>query len=205
MATTTPNYGWDVPTSGDYVKDGAVAIETLGDDIDASLYSITSGKDVGLVHIGTTSFTSASAIIVDNVFSADFKNYRLVLNLTYSTSLQVSYRLRVGGAAISAANYNYVLGTLGSLTGSTLIATYFGRTQTSAIVAASDVSSTNVYDIGRPFETAVTTWSGTGGIHIGNGQFVAGGYNASTSATGFELNTNTGTVTGSLQVFGYKD
>ena len=38
MATTTPNYGWSVPTSTDLVKDGATAIETLGDSIDDSLW-----------------------------------------------------------------------------------------------------------------------------------------------------------------------
>jgi hypothetical protein len=37
MATTTPYNGWAVPTSTDYVKDGATAIETLGDAIDASV------------------------------------------------------------------------------------------------------------------------------------------------------------------------
>ena len=37
MATTTPNNGWAVPTSTDYVKDGALAIETLGDAIDTSV------------------------------------------------------------------------------------------------------------------------------------------------------------------------
>jgi len=37
MATTTPNNGWVVPTSTDYVSQGAVAIETLGDAIDASV------------------------------------------------------------------------------------------------------------------------------------------------------------------------
>ena len=37
MATTTPNNGWAVPTSTDYVAQGAVAIETLGDAIDASV------------------------------------------------------------------------------------------------------------------------------------------------------------------------
>jgi hypothetical protein len=37
MATTTPNNGWAVPTSTDYVKDGATAIETLGDAIDTSV------------------------------------------------------------------------------------------------------------------------------------------------------------------------
>jgi hypothetical protein len=34
MATTTPNFGWSVPTNTDLVKDGALAIETLGDAID---------------------------------------------------------------------------------------------------------------------------------------------------------------------------
>ena len=37
MATTTPNNLWPVPTSTDYVKDGATAIESLGDAIDASV------------------------------------------------------------------------------------------------------------------------------------------------------------------------
>ncbi len=39
MATTTPNNGWPVPTSTDYVKDGATAIESLGDAIDTSVGS----------------------------------------------------------------------------------------------------------------------------------------------------------------------
>jgi hypothetical protein len=43
MATTTPNFGWAVPTSTDLVKDGAVAIETLGDAIDASLLDLKGG------------------------------------------------------------------------------------------------------------------------------------------------------------------
>lgn len=43
MATTTPNFGWSVPTSTDLVKDGATAIETLGDAIDASLADLKGG------------------------------------------------------------------------------------------------------------------------------------------------------------------
>ena len=44
MATTTPNYGWTVPTSSDLVKNGATAIETLGDSVDASLWSSGLGQ-----------------------------------------------------------------------------------------------------------------------------------------------------------------
>lgn len=43
MATTTPNFGWSVPTSTDLVKDGATAIETLGDSIDASMADLKGG------------------------------------------------------------------------------------------------------------------------------------------------------------------
>jgi hypothetical protein len=43
MATTTPNFGWSVPTSTDLVKDGATAIETLGDSIDASMGDLLGG------------------------------------------------------------------------------------------------------------------------------------------------------------------
>jgi len=43
MATTTPNFGWSVPTSTDLVKDGATAIELLGDSIDASLVDLKGG------------------------------------------------------------------------------------------------------------------------------------------------------------------
>ena len=43
MATTTPNFGWAVPTSSDLVKNGATAIETLGDAIDASMVDLKGG------------------------------------------------------------------------------------------------------------------------------------------------------------------
>jgi hypothetical protein len=44
MATTTPNYGWTVPTSSDLVKNGATAIETLGDSVDESLWNVGFGQ-----------------------------------------------------------------------------------------------------------------------------------------------------------------
>jgi hypothetical protein len=43
MATTTPNFGWPVPTSTDLVKDGATAIAALGDGIDTSLVDLKGG------------------------------------------------------------------------------------------------------------------------------------------------------------------
>jgi hypothetical protein len=43
MPTTTPSFGWPVPVSTDLVKDGATAIESLGDAIDASMTDLKGG------------------------------------------------------------------------------------------------------------------------------------------------------------------
>lgn len=56
MATTTPNYGWSVPTSTDLVKDGATAIETLGDSVDATVKALNPETTLGDI-----SFRSATA------------------------------------------------------------------------------------------------------------------------------------------------
>jgi hypothetical protein len=60
VATTTPNYGWPVPTSTDLVKDGAVAIEALGDAIDATVFGLGSG---GMTLLSTTTLSGASVTI----------------------------------------------------------------------------------------------------------------------------------------------
>ena len=78
MATTTPNYGWTVPTSTDLVKDGATAIETLGDAIDASMNTALGTKKAGMVLLNTTSFSGVSSGSVSDVFSATYENYRII-------------------------------------------------------------------------------------------------------------------------------
>ena len=67
MATTTPNFGWAVPTSSDLVKNGAVAIETLGDSIDASMVDLKGGTTGQVLAKATNTdmdftWTSAAAL-----------------------------------------------------------------------------------------------------------------------------------------------
>lgn len=60
MATTTPNYGWPVPTNTDYVKDGASAISDLGDAIDATVFGLTFD---GMTLLSTTTLSGASTTV----------------------------------------------------------------------------------------------------------------------------------------------
>ena len=79
MAGTTSAFGWDYPTSTDYVKDGATAIQTLADDIDASL------KRHGCVITRTTNqaiatLTSTSVLMTTELLDTD--NYHSTVTNT---------------------------------------------------------------------------------------------------------------------------
>jgi len=43
MSTTTPNFGWTIPSDTDLVTDGAAAMRELGDDIDTSFVDLKGG------------------------------------------------------------------------------------------------------------------------------------------------------------------
>jgi hypothetical protein len=106
MATTTPNYGWSVPTSSDYVAQGAVAIETLGDSVDASLFSITDGKNVGMVLLNTTTFSASASVTVDNVFSSTYDNYLVIFDCVAGTAQSLRFVYRDGTSDV-ITNYSY--------------------------------------------------------------------------------------------------
>jgi hypothetical protein len=107
MATTTPNYGWPVPTSTDYVKDGAVAIEALGDAIDATVFGLPSA---GLTLINATTIgTTVASVQIDNCFTSTYANYRIVVNINASSAADtnVLFRLVDGTSPVTTANYEY--------------------------------------------------------------------------------------------------
>jgi hypothetical protein len=108
MATTTPNYGWPVPTSTDYVKDGATAIEALGDAIDATVFGLPSG---GLTYITGASFTTATSVSLPNdTFTSAYRNYKMILTISAVTAdADFTVRLRTAGTDNSTSNYNTML------------------------------------------------------------------------------------------------
>jgi hypothetical protein len=110
MATTTPFYGWSVPTSTDLVKDGASAIETLGDSIDASMNTALGTKKAGMVLLNTTSFSGvASQALPTNTFTSAYDNYKIILKISASTADSTIYvKVRASGTD-SSVNYNWGL------------------------------------------------------------------------------------------------
>ena len=99
MSTVTPNFNWPVPTSTDLVKDGATAIEALGDSIDASLVDLkggTSGQvlsknsntDMDFVWVTSDDANAIQNTIVDakgDLITATAADTSAALALTFTT------------------------------------------------------------------------------------------------------------------------
>jgi hypothetical protein len=203
MATTTPNYGWTVPTSTDLVKDGATAIETLGDAIDASMNTALGTKKAGMVLLNTTSFSAVSSQSVSDVFSATYDHYKILVYATGTASANINLRYRVSGADNSTTNYSYeyldadnATVAAGRVTGQTLVGLSTLRNGEPCTVEAT---------ILNPFGTFKTIIQDFGfdpsGLAILKANF--GLFNATTSFTGFTLIAGSGTMTGNVSVYGY--
>jgi len=211
MATTTPNYGWTVPTSTDLVKDGATAIETLGDAIDASMNTALGTKKAGMVLLNTTSFSAVANQAITSVFSATYDNYRIVVNISNNSANDGDQYIRVrsGSTDLTTSTYAYT--------------SFIKRADTAADVSwtaspgsfvklgAQDSASSQgqqySIDIISPFLAQWTKFSGTitsqndAGAWIGGS--VAGLVFNTTSYDGFNLITQNGTFTGTVSVYGY--
>jgi hypothetical protein len=208
MATTTPNYGWTVPTSTDLVKDGATAIETLGDAIDASMNTALGTKKAGMVLLNTTSFSAVASQSVNDVFSATYDNYLILFNnLTASSDGWMNMRMRVAGADDTTSNYRFQ-----EISGSST--TVAGARQTGLTswvnfnYAQSLAQSPSTFNLFNPFKTFVTSLSSiqapvsNGNIEVFAKSF---GLNTTTSYTGFSFFPSSvgPTLTGSVSVYGY--
>jgi hypothetical protein len=207
MATTTPNYGWTVPTSTDLVKDGATAIETLGDAIDASMNTALGTKKAGMVLLNTTSFSAVASQSINDVFSTTYTNYKVIFNLSLSATTFIGTRMRVSGTDNSSSQYVYTGPALTS--GNTVENAYSNGLTTSFLemVRVSVDTSGGVFDFQDPFETKNTLVTGLSiwnrSSTLINSMSYFGVLKNSTSYTGFTFFPNSGTMTGSVSVYGY--
>jgi hypothetical protein len=110
VATTT-NFGWTTPDNTGYVKDGALAIRTLGSAIDTSMVDLkggttgqilkkTSGTDMDFEWVAQQSWTSlasgslSTGTLSLTSISGNYKNLRLIMsNVQISTNANIQIRI----------------------------------------------------------------------------------------------------------------
>jgi hypothetical protein len=206
MATVTPTYSWPVPTSTDYVADGAVAIEALGDAIDATVSTALGGAYPGLRLVKKQTIGSGvSSVIVTSAFSATYENYLVVVNNTEVSTLSASLSVQMRtGTSTATTNYNGVYqywaynGAAGSASNSG--ATNWGNVGRG--LAANDKVSFG-FNLFQPFLANKTSIQslGTTGTDL-TGQYT--GYHNTAASYDQVVITCSGTMTsGTIYVYGY--
>jgi hypothetical protein len=168
------------------------------------------GSDSGLIHIETQNFSAVSSISFNNVFSANYNNYKIMLsNLSGSSATSYSLRLRAAGSDISTSNYNrqrlFAFGT--SITAQRDASqTSFGAGSYST--TANAFGGINNIEISNPFLSVCTGIQAifqddgfTTGVKM---ESYLGLTTFTTSVDGFTLIAGAGNFTGTASVYGYR-
>jgi hypothetical protein len=222
MATTTTNFGWDIPQSTDLVKDGATAIAALGQDIDTAFVDFkggttgqvlkkTSGTDLdvewgtassGLTLINTTSFSGVSSVSAPaNTFTATYDNYKIVAYIKGTVDTSGNFRFRSAGADNTTSNYwwgGYYQGygattTINPETGG-------GALNVGRICGISSLAGGFAADVFSPFLTDYSLVCAPS-VDSYNRQY-SNQFRATTSFDSFTIYPGTGTITGTMSVYG---
>ena len=146
--------------------------------------------------------TAVSSVVVSDVFSSDYDNYRVIVTGgTSSTDLNLLMTLGAtatgyywAGNGHSFANATQV----GSAANTTSWFLGYGRTA----ALSADALIFNPFVSDETWYTHQTVMASTSGIFFGGGGYV----NNTTSYTAFTITTSTGTITGgTIRVYGYRN
>jgi hypothetical protein len=200
MAGQTTNYLFDYPTSTDYVKDGATAIETLADDVDATLFTALGGAYPGLRLIKKQTIGSAvSSVTVTSAFSATYEAYKIICTNVQASSLDAACGLQLTGLTsgyygnLIGANFaNGAVSSFGIDNGSQY--TFAGGIREGL---SFNVEVINPFLARQTFISSSTYQSSIGG----SSRCVQ---TSLTSSSGFTITPGSGTLTGgTIYVYGY--
>jgi hypothetical protein len=144
MATTTPNFGWTVPTSSDLVKNGATAIETLGDSVDASFAGLTVNAQTGTTYTAVKADGLNAIVTMDN---ASPNTFSIPTDATYNFPVGTTLLIYMKGAGVT---------TITAVTPGTTTVVSAGATIGSPVLAR--------YKSAAAIKLAANSWTVVGGI-----------------------------------------
>jgi hypothetical protein len=166
---------------------------------------------IGQWKVTTYSFTNNAAPFIDNCFSADYTNYKVLINMSAATADLLYLRFRNGSGDVITANYvwaGYYISQFSSpvVTGEgSTGAVDYGR----AGWADSGVTNNYTMDVMNPFDTGSTAWfcpHQQGGTTFQYARNMQGSFYGTGSMTGIKFFTANGyNLTGTITVYGWKE
>lgn len=169
--------------------------------------TVVNGTDNGK---GTVSFSGVSSVSLNDVFSATYDKYKLLLDVQCSATPEIRFRLRSSGSDNSTSNY-YFTGFY-SFSSDTTIGNdnlYRGDPAANWAIGVGGTNQTAInVDLVSPFlSSTYTGFVAQSGAMDGTNEAYSlntnGGFSGTNSFTGFTIFPNSGTMTGSVSVYGY--
>jgi hypothetical protein len=164
----------------------------------------------GLTLIANVPYSAATSVTLDNVFTTQFSNYRLILDTTAFTSAgNITATLRTAAPAdLNAASYVYLNYGFALSTGSTPTVISSAQNQTSAIVGyVNQANNTISMDLINVPVANPTQFNGnlltSSATDLFNAQMTAV-YRVAVAAFGIRFNFAANT-TGTIRVYGYRN
>lgn len=177
----------------------------------ASDGTVSGGSGLGgLVHIATESFTSQASVSLDDVFTSTYANYKVMWQITAAStdSIALTLRWRASGTDNTDSEYNTAnigitsAGSTANLTDDSQTSHKFGEVGTTVVTvnaASFDVQSPQLAQVTHA-HGSVTWFAGVGPAKGAN---IAAHHYGSDVFDGFSLIASTGTITGTLRIYGY--
>jgi hypothetical protein len=189
-------------TASDVVMVESIVAYSVGDTYTQSTLNTMFSPitTTGMVLISSTTSSAASTVSFDNVFTSTYSNYMINISGVTSTDNFINMRLRVGGVDSSASNYAYQRDSSFSSTSSLSTNTAQSFWNVSRGNTTGFSSQINVY---APQLAQLKLVNSNGG-HQGQFTRVAGANSLTTQFDGFSIYPASGTMTGTIKVYGYK-
>lgn len=167
------------------------------------------GASAGLTLITSTTFTNQSTIVFDNCFTSTYTNYLIKINLTaVSANSYLFHYYRSSVPADITANYISTYNTF--YAGSSISGSASDTLFIPALQSANPYFTTTLF-VDGPTSTTAKYMSANIGMNTSSagGQLVSGtGHSRNTNATaaaGIKFYTSTGTISGTIRIYGMKD
>ena len=144
MATTTTNFGFDIPQSSDLVKNGATAIAELGQDIDTKFAGLTVNAQTGVTYTAVKADGLNAIVTMDN---ASANTFSIPTDATYNFPIGTTLVVYQKGAGVT---------TIQAVTSGTTTVTSAGAVLAAPVLAR--------YKAAAAIKLAANNWTVVGGI-----------------------------------------
>jgi hypothetical protein len=164
----------------------------------------------GLVLLATVPYSAASSVTLDNVFTTQYEDYRIMLDTTNLTSAgNITATLRTAAPAdLNAASYIYLNNGFALSAGTTPSAISNANNQTSAVVGyVNNITNSVIFDLLNVPVAQQTQFVGQMMTSSPTDIFAAGMvavYKVAVAAFGIRFNF-TANTTGTVRIYGYRN